>query len=217
MKCPVCGQAFQSLQPRDGAVEIASRDSDLYEHHRGINAMHYGIPVCPHCYYAAYPDDFNQLLSTEIAAVKAVLGGVRPRMAGLDFGGFRDAGHARAAFELGILCYGARRSQYRKVAGLYHRLAWLARAAGNAERERACLTTARAGYQSALDSNQIDDARTELLLTYLVADLSRRLGDLAEAGRWASTVLQHPQIGQHKMVADLAQQLRLDLRAARPG
>ena len=45
-------------------------------------------------------------------------------------------------------------AQYRKVAGLYHRLAWLARAAGNAEREKACLTTARAGYQSALDNNQ---------------------------------------------------------------
>ncbi|HEY3109516.1 MAG TPA: DUF2225 domain-containing protein, partial [Chloroflexota bacterium] len=217
MKCPVCGKTFQSLQPRDTAVEVASRDSDLYEHHRGINAMHYGIPVCPSCYYAAYPDDFNQLLSTEVAAVRAVLDGVRPRMSGLDFTGFREAAHARAAFELGILCYGARRPQYRKVAGLYHRLAWLSRAAGSAEREKAYLATARAGYQSALENNQVGDARTELLLTYLIADLSRRLGEPAEAGRWASMALQHPQIGQHKMIGELAQQLRLDLRATRAG
>jgi len=216
MKCPVCTRSFQVLQPRDNAVEVASRDSDLYEHHRAINAMHYAIPVCPACYYAAYPDDFNQVLSTEVTALKAVLDGVRAKMRALDFSGYRDASHARAAFELGILCYGARRPQYRKIAGLYHRLAWLARAAANAEREKAYLTTARAGYQSALDNNQVDDARTELLLSYLVADLSRRIGDLAEASRWATLTLQHPQIGRHKMVNDLAQQLRQDLRTARP-
>jgi len=105
---------------------------------------------------------------------------------------------------------------YRKVAGLYHRLAWLARAGGNVDAEKAYLTTARAGYKSALDNNHVEDARTELLLIYLLGELSRRLGDTTEATRWASNVLGHPQIGAHKMINDLAQNLRTELRAARP-
>jgi uncharacterized protein (DUF2225 family) len=215
MKCPICGKSFQHLQPRDNVVEVAKRDADLYEHHRGINTMHYGIPVCPSCFFASYPDDFNQLLSTEVATVKTALDAVKARVSGTDFTGFRDGSQARASFELAILCYGARRPAYRKVAGLYHRLAWLAREAGNAERELAYLKTARAGYQSALDNNQVDDARTELLLTYLIGELFRRLGDTAEAAKWTSLALGHPQIGHHKMINDLAQDLRAELRRAR--
>ena len=50
---------------------------------------------------------------------------------------------------------------------------------------------------------------------YLVADLSRRVGDAGEASKWASQVLNHPQIDRYKMIADLTRNLWSDLRATR--
>ena len=216
IKCPVCDASFQSLQVRDQFVEIASRDSDLYEHHKGINLLHYAVVVCPSCFFAALPDDFGRVFQNERDAIQKALVPVRPKVK-LDFTDreYRTAAHAQASFELAILCYGQRLKSYRKVAGMYHRLAWIARAAGQAEVEKRHLAIARDGYRSALEKREVDEPRVELTVMYLVADISRRLDDTAEAGKWVGQVLQHPQIGSNKMIAGLARDLHQDLRSAR--
>ncbi|HEY3081956.1 MAG TPA: DUF2225 domain-containing protein [Chloroflexota bacterium] len=216
-KCPLCDFPFPMLQVRDQFVEIASRDSDLYERHRGINVLHYAVVACPHCYFAAMPDDFGRVFANEREAIERALAPIRTRIGHLDFSDreFRTAQHAQASFELAIVCYSHRRNSYRKVAGFYHRLAWLARAAGQEEVERRHLAVARDGYVSALERREADDPRIELTVTYLIADLSRRVGDTAEAGKWVGQVLQHPQVERHKLIADLARDLHLELRAGR--
>jgi uncharacterized protein (DUF2225 family) len=216
-KCPLCDFPFQMLQVRDQFVEVGSRDSDFYERHRGINTLHYQVVVCPHCYFAALPDDFGRVFSNEREAIERALAPIRRRIGHLDFSDreYRTAQHAQASFELAIVCYSQRRNSYRKVAGFYHRLAWLARAAGQDELERRHLAVARDGYASALERREAEDPRVELTVMYLIADISRRIGDLEAAGKWIGQVLQHPQIERHKMIAGLARELHLDLRAGR--
>ncbi|HEV8637071.1 MAG TPA: DUF2225 domain-containing protein [Chloroflexota bacterium] len=216
-KCPLCDFPFQMLQVRDQFVEVASRDSDLYERHRGINTLHYAVVVCPHCYFAALPDDFGRLFANEREAIERALAPIRSRVGHVDFSDreYRTAQHAQASFELAIISYSQRRNAYRKVAGLYHRLGWLARAAGQDELERRHLAVARDGYVSALERREAEDPRIELTVMYLVADVSRRIGDAAEASKWVGQVLQHPQVERHKMIAELARELHQELRAAR--
>jgi uncharacterized protein (DUF2225 family) len=215
-KCPICDLAFPVLQVRDQFVEVAGRDSDLFEQHRGINLLHYAVVVCPKCFFAALPDDFGRVFQNEREAIERALAPVRPKVK-IDFSEreYRTAAHAQASFELAILSYGQRRASYRKVAGMYHRLAWLARAAGQSELEKRHLAIARDGYRSALEKREVDEPRVELTVLYLVADVSRRLDDTTEAGKWVSQVLQHPQLGSNKMIGGLARELHQELRSAR--
>jgi uncharacterized protein (DUF2225 family) len=215
-KCPICDASFQSLQVRDQFVEVSGRDSDLYDHHKGINLLHYAVVVCPSCFFAALPDDFPRVYQNEREAIQKALAPIRPKVK-IDFTDreYRTAAHAQASFELAILSYGQRLKSYRKVAGMYHRLAWLARAAGQPEIEKRQLAVARDGYRSALEKREIDEPRVELTVMYLVADISRRLDDTTEAGKWVGQVLQHPQIGSNKMIAGLARDLHQDLRTLR--
>ena len=125
------------------------------------------------------------------------------------------AAHAQASFELAILSYGQRLKSYRKVAGMYHRLAWIARSASQPEIEKRHLAVARDGYRSALEKREVEEPRVELTVMYLVADISRRLDDTTEAGKWVTQVLQHPQVGSNKMIGNLARELHQELRTAR--
>lgn len=215
-KCPICDTSFQALQVRDQFVDVATRDSDLYEHHRGINLLHYTLIVCPSCFFAALPDDFPRVFQNERDPIQKALAPLKPRVK-LDFSDreYRTAAHAQASFELAILSYGQRLKSYRKVAGMYHRLAWIARGAGQREIEKRHLAIARDGYRSALEKREVDEPRVELTVMYLVADISRRLDDTVEAGKWVGQVLQHPQIGSSKMIARLARELHQELRTAR--
>jgi uncharacterized protein (DUF2225 family) len=215
-KCPICDVTFPALQVRDQFVEVASRDSDLFEHHRGINLLHYTVVVCPNCFFAALPDDFARVFQNEREAIERALAPVRPKVK-IDFSEreYRTAAHAQASFELAILSYGQRRASYRKVAGMYHRLAWIARAVGQTELEKRHLAVARDGYRSALEKREVEEPRVELTVLYLVADVSRRLDDTTEAGKWVAQVLQHPQLGSNKMIGGLARDLHQDLRSAR--
>jgi uncharacterized protein len=215
LSCPVCNSSFEALRVRDNFIEVAGRDSDLMEQHRAINALYYQVAVCPRCYFAALHDDFGKLLTDEREKVENVLKPLRPKLSGVDIKGYRDAASARVSFELAAVCYGPRRQSFRKVAGMYHRLAWLARQAGQADLEKQLLGVARDGYVSSLNKNEADDPRIDITTMYLVADLSRRLGDTGEASKWASQVLNHPQIDRYKMVAELARNLWSDMRSAR--
>ncbi|TAK21168.1 MAG: DUF2225 domain-containing protein [Chloroflexota bacterium] len=213
--CPICSGRFQAQTPRDQFIEIASRDSDLMEVHRGINLLHYAVNVCPTCFFAAFPEDFSRVPEAERTAIEQSLSPLRPRVAANDFSLYRDARLAQVSFELAIVCYGPRRGSYRKVAGLYHRLAWLARQSGDAGRESRFLETAMRGYITVLEKGQVDEPRTEITMTYLVAELARRNGDTPTASRWISQLLQDPRLSGHKMIADLARDLRQNLRATR--
>ena len=215
LTCPLCGTRFEMLRVRDNFVEVAGRDSDLMEQHRAINALWYQVAVCPKCYFAALVDDFGGLLTEEKEKIEALLKPLRPKLGAVDWKGYRDATTARVSFELAAVCYGPRRASFRRVAGMYHRIAWLARQAGQADAEKQLLAVARDGYVSSLDKNEAEDPRIDVTTMYVVADLSRRLGDTAAAGKWAGQVLNHPQIERSKMIADLARNLWSDLRPSR--
>lgn len=218
LEYPVYRNRFATHAPREQFIEIEGRDSDLMERHRGINRLYYEVVVCPKCSFAAFAEDFARLVTGEDEAVTLANAPLHARVASLDFLGFRDARLAQSAFELAIVAYGQRRSSPRKVASLNHRLAWLARQAGNAAREKRFLDTALKGYMAALKKLSAYDQRLELTITYLVAELSRRVDDLPVAMKWVSQLLQGPQLAAPgaRMIADLARDLRQNLRPAAP-
>ena len=73
MECPISGTVFDYLRVRTKAVRPIARDSDFYVRYRGTDPSLYSIIVCPGCAYAAYRDDFDDLLEEERAALWAAL------------------------------------------------------------------------------------------------------------------------------------------------
>lgn len=132
-----------------------------------------------------------------------------------DLRGLRDHATAMSSYRLAILCYQQREVEARKLAGLYHRLAWLARTAGERTLEQEYLTQARDAYRAALDQRPPLEGRAEAMSMYLLADISSRLGDAAEAVRWLEAAAQHPEIDKTlaRAVQDLRQTLRDRARA----
>ncbi|MBM4419872.1 MAG: DUF2225 domain-containing protein [Chloroflexi bacterium] len=82
-----------------------------------------------------------------------------------------------------------------------------------AARERAYLGTARGGYIASVEKGEADSPRRDITLHYLVADLSKRIGDNAEASRWARLTMAHSQFSAAKAIAQATQTLRDELRA----
>lgn len=209
--CPVCAADFEALNLRSEAVRLKERDSDFCEHYYGYNPLHYAIYVCPECFYAAYPDDFGTLSSKEAAAMGSALAKLLESMnAQIDFRGLRDPAAAMVSFRFAIHCYQRRDAEPRKLAGLYHRLAWLAREAGDTATERDYLAQARDAYRTALDQRPPLEGRAEATAMYLLADISVRLDDAGEAARWLEAAAKHPEID--KTIARAAQELRQTLR-----
>jgi uncharacterized protein (DUF2225 family) len=213
--CPVCAAEFDALHLRTEAIRLKGRDSDFCEHYHGYNPLYYAIYVCPECFYAAYPDDFGRLSSKEAVAMGSALAEIIEGGEQYDFHGLRDHAAAVSSYRLALLCYRQREAEPRKLAGLYHRLAWLARTAGDSAQEKEHLAQAREVYRAALDQRPPLEGRAEAMAMYLLADISSRLGDAAEAMRWLEAAAKHPELDENlaRTIQDLRQTLRERARA----
>lgn len=173
--------------------------------------------MCPDCAYAAYPDDFATLAPDEVAAIQA-RGADRDRIAGsYDVNNERTLESALIAFRLAIDSYAQRAPNYQRMGGVYHRLAWLAREAGDASSETAYLTEALKQYMLGWEKTRPTDPTTELMMLYTIGDLNLRLGSAAEAVRWLHQASQHAAFKNQPEIQRLTRERWGDARAtARP-
>lgn len=209
--CPVCAADFEAVHLRSEAVRLKERDSDFCERYHGYSPLHYAVYVCPECFYAAYPDDFGTLSSKEAVAMGSALAELlESTSAQIDFRGMRDHAAATASFRFAVHCYHRRDAEARKLAGLHHRLAWLAREGSDAKAEQEHLAQARDAYRAALDQRPPLEGRAEATAMYLLADINARLGDAAEALRWLEAAAKHPEAD--KTISRAAQELRQTIR-----
>ena len=108
LSCPGCRTRFVSLNVRPDAIDLRSRDSDFHEIHGGPNPLWYQIYVCPTCRFAAYPDDFANLVAQEPQAIASQIAARQALAEGLVLYGERDIAAARVAFQLAVDSYALR-------------------------------------------------------------------------------------------------------------
>jgi hypothetical protein len=221
--CPVSGTRFNTLNVRPDAIKTKARESDFHDVYVGLNPLWYLIYVCPECFYASYPDDFTALAPEETKALSAATSLRQQVASGVPFDGPRDADAAAVSFELAIASYLLRAPNPQRLAGLYHRMAWLAREAGDAATEQQLLGGAQKHYLEALESTPSDPS-AELMLLYTVGDLNLRLGSPTEAVKVFARVSQHPQFKQMPDIQRLTRDRWVEARdasrrptAAQPG
>lgn len=213
IRCPVSGTTFQYLRVRAGGVRPRSRQSDFQIVYQDVDPTWYSVIVCPQCSYAAYLDDFRQLGTAErrdLVANQTVRDEFgRPYLCGV-----RTLDEAKVAFDLGLAAYRVRGASARREAGILHRLGWLERARGDAEAEGRLLRAARDAYRHAYERDGDMNDAAAMRAAYIIGDLSLRIGEPQEAGRWLLSCVQTPAADQHSGLVRMARERLGEARRA---
>ncbi len=201
--CPVCAEKFPATKVRKSMCAVDRRDTDFYNHCAPVDPNAYSVWVCPQCGYAASDANFTQVTPVEKGLLQKALAGRRgpPNLTGQ-----RDTALALRAMEQALFCAQARQGKPSMLAGLYLKTAWVLRAA-NDPTETAYLEQALENYRQAYQSEALPLGKmSELTLTYLIGELSRRLGKLNEAVNWFYQVVNSPDAPREPQILNQAKE-----------
>ncbi|HVF40178.1 MAG TPA: DUF2225 domain-containing protein [Gemmatimonadaceae bacterium] len=199
LSCPVCGNSFQS-QAVVTTNAFGGKRTDFHERAAGTQPLAYLIHMCGECGYSGAERDFNREGEVSPLLKEHVLAELAPRAPMTATGSDKYEAAAKVAQWQGI--------DERQIADLQLRAAWCCVDEGDVEAERYFRRHAAWMFERAL-SKYDGVARDErAVLTYLVGELWRRIGDLAQAREWfdkvAEEVSDHG--SQHWIVAAAEQQ-----------
>ncbi len=202
--CPVCDKEFKSKTIKTGKVKLISADTDLRPKYQHIDSLKYDAVVCPHCGYAALNRFFNYMTSTQAKLIKEQ---ISASFKGLGIEGeILSYDDAISQHKLALVNTIVKRSKLSERAYTCLKTAWLIR--GKAEtlpndtpdynnviaqlekEELEFISNAYEGFQEAFTKEMFPMCgMDDNTMTYLVADLARRVGKFDESSRWISKVL----------------------------
>ncbi|MDN5337067.1 MAG: uncharacterized protein PWQ20_137 [Thermotogaceae bacterium] len=191
MKCPLCSVQFEQVKVFNEVVRVESYDTDLKPNFAGINPFFYSLTTCNSCYYTAFEDDFDSIISrinsNQLSKLKKVLGIARKRF-NINLSENRDIDDAIKIHSLAILTY-AIADVKSKLAEIYLRLAWLYRDKGEKEKEAVALTKALVNLEEVFEKEKNIEAEDRII--YLIGEIYLRLGKIDKARQWFSKLLEN--------------------------
>ena len=202
--CPVCDSEFHSKMVRTGKVKLLSADTDLRPKYQLVDSLKYDALVCPKCGYAALSRFFKFMMPAQAKLIRENIS--------KNFSGLKPTGNiytyddAIARHQLALANAVVKKAKASEKAYTCLKMAWLYR--GKAEtlpketpdydkqikelhaEETELLANAYEGFMSAFSKESFPMwGMDEITMTYLIADLARRIGKYEESSRWISRVL----------------------------
>jgi hypothetical protein len=202
LACWVCGEVFVREEPR--AYAVAGRGSDLCPQPVGFNPLPLLLHTCPTCGLTADGRGFDPS-QTDEGVREWVLAGGLSRVASQ----LLDVDYAR--YEIAAICHGRRRQPSAlQLAEYYLAASWLAQLDGAGDVVASYQTEAAQHLERALLLGELEE-KERAVMTYLVAELRRRLGEFDVALRlFDEAAIQFAQHGGPKwMIRALNQQVRM--------
>ncbi|MDF2472505.1 MAG: hypothetical protein K0R21_287 [Anaerocolumna sp.] len=206
--CPVCEKEFKMKTVKTGKVKLVSADTDLRPKYQLVDSLKYDAIVCPHCGYAALNRFFNYMTMPQ---AKLIRENISSSFKGLsEEGEILTYDEAIVRHKLALVNTIVKRSKLSERAYTCLKTAWLIRgkaeqlaaepAEGKGDNSQAIkdlqkeetefLTNAYAGFEEAFSKEMFPMCgMDENTITYLMADLARRIGKYDESSRWISKVL----------------------------
>lgn len=202
--CPVCNREFKSKQVRTGKVKLVAQDSDLRPRYQLVDSLKYEAIVCPRCGYAALSRFFNFMTSAQAKLIRENISA--------NFKGMKEEKEilsyeeAITKYKLALVNTVVKHARASEKAYTCLKLAWLYR--GQAETlpetapdregkikelqasEKELLSNAYDGFTEAFSKESFPMCgMDEITLTYLTADLARRIGKYSEALQMIARVI----------------------------
>ena len=202
-KCPVCDSEFKCKMVRTGKAKLVSQDMDLRPKYQGIDPLKYDAILCPVCGYASLNRYFNFVMSSQAKQIKEQISSTFKYTS--ENGKTYSYDEAITRHKMALLNTVVKRGKVSERAYTCLKLAWLFRgkrevmmqgeyskeeAKALYEEEKECLKNAHGGFVAAFSQEEFPMCgMDQYTVTFLVAELSRRIGEYEEAKRWVSKVL----------------------------
>lgn len=180
LQCPICGALFRS-QAVVSTNAFGGKRTDFHERAAGTQPLAYLIHMCNGCGFSGGERDFT--LEAEVSPLvrERVLNRLAPVRATTDAtGSEKYEAAARVAEWQGM--------EARNIADLLLRAAWCCVDEGDTEAERYFRRHAAWAFEKVLEKFDTVPRDERAVLTYLVGELWRRVGDLTQANAWFDLV-----------------------------
>ncbi|WP_371682738.1 DUF2225 domain-containing protein [Sporosarcina sp. PTS2304] len=212
MQCLLCKEHFPTTRIRSRQVRVSDHDSDfrpIYMN-KEINPLFYNVAVCPHCGFA-YTDDFSPYFGpgTKEMIAKNITAKWRSR----SFGGIRTNEEAVEAYKLAYLSANFKKEKHLTMAGMMLRIAWIYRETEQNEQEIRYLRIARDLYLQAFSNGDyVGTQMSETRVQYIIAELSWRIHDRAQAIMNFSRVIEAQKRSTEPTIIQLAKDRWQEIR-----
>ena len=180
LHCPVCEREFPSRRVVSTNV-FGGKRTDFQPRAAGTQPTPYFIHVCPKCGYAGTMDAFSTETAPAASVVEHVWNDIAPRMTGSCLAGSDK-------FDLAARVAIWSDSSLLIVADLYLQAAWCCVDEGDVEAERYYRRLAAWSFERALTEYDLVEPSDRAVLTYLVGELWRRIGNERLAREWFDRV-----------------------------
>ena len=211
LQCPVCETRFRS-QAVVSTNSFGGKRTDFHERAAGTQPLPYLVHMCQNCGYTGAERDFTDEADVTPLVREHVWTELAPQLAQtpVPLGApSRLPVTGSAKYEAAAKVAEWQNLEPRHVADLLLRAAWCCVDEGDIEAERFFRRKAAWAFASALDGFDGVAREERAVLTYLVGELWRRVGDRAQAWEWFDRVVGEVVDGStQQWVLDAARQQR---------
>lgn len=180
LTCPICSNCFES-QAVLSTNSFGGKRTDFHERAAGAQPLPFFIHMCSRCGYAGSERDFGEEADVSPVLKEHVWDELAPRLStGTLSGSEKYEAAGKVAMWQG--------SEPRRVADLLLRAAWCCVDEGDIEAERYFRRHAAWMFERALATFDGVEREERAVITYLVGELWRRVGDMAQARNWFDQV-----------------------------
>ncbi|GLC89733.1 DUF2225 domain-containing protein [Lysinibacillus piscis] len=212
IQCINCKKEFPTLKVRSKFIKVERTESDFHPIYAdGVNALYYNVFVCEHCGFS-FTEDFTKYFAPGVQ--DEIRTQITNNWVHHDFKGERTAFQAIQAYKLAYLCGSIKKEKHVALAGLALRLAWLYRSLTNTGQEERFLKMAREQYMESYSTEDYSSTQmSDVRIMYMIAELSRRMGDIENATRFFSRVIEKQNVGGEAKVIEMAKEQWAIIRA----
>ncbi|MER2079314.1 DUF2225 domain-containing protein [Psychrobacillus psychrotolerans] len=213
IECLHCKQKFKTTKVRSKFIKVESHHTDfqpIYEN-KEINPLLYNIFVCEHCGFS-FTDDFTKYFAPGVKEIiqEQISSNWVPRT----YSNERSIEEGIMTYKLGILSGTLKKEKFVNMAGLALRTAWLYRLQDKQEEEIRFLEMARNRYAESYSNDDYNGTQmSESRMLYLIAELSRKIGDIEYATRYFSKVIEKQNSSLEPTIVEMAKDRWQEIRA----
>lgn len=214
IECICCETTYMTSRVRPSFKKAVKTDTDFCGYYKtDVNPDFYVVRVCPNCGFASTENGLERLSDQQ---KKQYLDKIGVRWEKQDYCGERDAQQAMTCYKLALLSAQAVGEKDRVLAGILHHIAWLYRYEANQSEEKRFMRFALQAYIRVYEVEGVSLNNAKLM--YIIGELNRRIGELNDAVRWFSRVVNDKKIIDAAMIRacrEQWQQIREEMEAGR--
>lgn len=205
IQCLNCKKEFPTLKVRSKFIKVDHTETDFQPIYADdVNALYYNVFVCEHCGFS-FTEDFTKYFAPGVQDM--IKTQITEKWVHHDFKGERTIFQAIQAYKLAFLCGTIKKEKFVATAGLTLRLAWLYRSLKNEGQEQRFMKMSRDFYMESYSNEDYSATQmSDVRIMYMIAELSRRIGDIENATRFFSKVIEKQSTGGEAKIIDMAKE-----------